>query len=121
MSRTNTSTDKIGEDLFDIEPSVGSAVCRYGPGSRLRTFLYWFYRSEATQAAWIGWQPWFYLRLKGLWLCWVVRGGIWCPMRLSETRSLTRHGYSPSNPSTQRMTRRCTTTIDRCLERSSCL
>src|SRR5436190_18217944 len=87
MSRTNTSPDQIGEDLFGIEPSVGSAVCRYGPGSRLRTFPYWFYRSEATQAAWIGWQPWFYLRLKGLWLCWVVRGGIWCPVRLSAKRT----------------------------------
>src|SRR5438067_2134193 len=46
-----------------------------------------------------GWQPWFYLRLKGLWLCWVVRGGIWCPVRLSaKAHSLTRLGYSPSNP-----------------------
>src|SRR5712671_2850644 len=99
MSRTNTSPDQIGEELFGIEPSVGSAGCGYELWPKLRTFPFWFYRSEATQAAWIGWQPWFYLRLKGLWLCWVVRGGIWCPVRLSaKAHSLTRLGYSPSNP-----------------------
>src|SRR5664279_5548468 len=38
-----------------------------------------------------------------LWLCWVVRGGIRWPMRLGafSTLSLTRPGYSPSNPSAQ--------------------
>ena len=84
MSRTNTSPDQIGEDWFDIEPSVGSAGCWYELWPRLRTFPYWFCRSEPTQAAWVGCQPWFYLRLKGLWLSWVVRGGIRWPMRLGR-------------------------------------
>ena len=38
-----------------------------------------------------------------LWLCWVVRGSIWWPVRLGAggARSLTRPGYLPSNPSAQ--------------------
>jgi hypothetical protein len=42
-------------------------------------------------------------RSAALWLCWVVRGSIWCPVRLGAygARSLTRPGYLPSNPSAQ--------------------
>src|SRR5271165_31810 len=38
-----------------------------------------------------------------LWLSWVIRGSIWCPVRLgaSGAHSLTRLGYLPSNPSSQ--------------------
>src|SRR5271169_5195890 len=38
-----------------------------------------------------------------LWLCWVIRGSIWCPVRLGAggAHSLTRPGYLPSNPSAQ--------------------
>ena len=32
MSRANASPEQIGEELLGIEPSVGSADCRYGPG-----------------------------------------------------------------------------------------
>src|SRR5438874_13329286 len=45
MSRANTSPEQIGEELLGIEPSVGSADCRYGPGLRLRTFRCWFCQS----------------------------------------------------------------------------
>ena len=48
-------------------------------------------RPETTQAAWVGWQPGFYLRLNGLWLDWVVRGGIWWRVRLrANAHGLTR-------------------------------
>src|SRR5947207_1134507 len=45
MSRANTSPEQIGEELFGIGPSVGSADCPYGPGLRLRTFRCWFCQS----------------------------------------------------------------------------
>src|SRR5437762_12527777 len=113
MSRTNTSPDQIGEDCLTSSPlwdlqTVGASFDRDCEHSHCSSVVL-----RPHKPVWVVWQPWFYLRLKGLWLCWVVRGGIWCPMRLSETRSLPRRGYSPSNPRTQRMTRRCTTPIDR--------
>jgi hypothetical protein len=65
MSRANTSPDQIGEEVLGIEPSVGSAGCMCELGPRLAVFPFWRGSdAEATQAAWVGWQPWFYLRLK---------------------------------------------------------
>lgn len=58
-----------------------------------------FWRRQA--ARWQPGQPWFYLRLApcaALWLCWVVRGSIWWPVRLIR---LSRPGYLPSNPCAQ--------------------
>src|SRR5205814_9537875 len=99
MSRTNTSPDQIGEDglssssLWDLQ-TVGASFDRDCEHSHCSSVVL-----RPHKPVWVGWQPWFYLRLKGLWLCWVVRGGIWCPVRLSaKAHSLTRLGYSPSNP-----------------------
>src|SRR4029077_18170661 len=59
------------------------------------------FSSERRQAVRGLGQPWFYLRLASgaaLWLCWVVRGSIWWPMRLFR---LSRPRYLPSNPCAQ--------------------
>jgi len=83
MSRTNTSPDQIGEDcstsspLWDLQ-TVDASFDRDCEHSHSSSVVL-----RPHKPAWVGWQPWFYLRLKGLWLCWVVRGGIWCPVRLS--------------------------------------
>ena len=77
MSRANTSPEQIGEELFGIEPSVGSADCRYGTWAETANIPV-LVLSELRLHKLLGLdsQPWFYLRLKGLQVYWVVRGGI---------------------------------------------
>src|SRR5436190_16568457 len=107
MSRTNTSPDQIGEDCLTSSPlwdlqTVGASFDRDCEHSHCSSVVL-----RPHKPVWVGWQPWFYLRLKGLWLCWVVRGGIWCPVRLSAVaHRLTRLRILTLEPDAQRLTNR---------------
>jgi len=67
MSRANTSPEQIGEELLGIEPSVGSADCRYGTWAETANIpVLVLSELRLHKLLGLGCQPWFYLRLKGL-------------------------------------------------------